>query len=152
MIAWLRKVLFGVCALTLALTLTLAVSSLWVPRMMGTERLWSLETGAFVDTLYIGGIRLRALEVPSGLENLFAGRKDYPPRQSFVVIYSKSLFQPARGGRWMRVAQLALKIVESHDQAATIDRARLLQLIDAQNDVDLGRWYYEMVKGAKGSN
>jgi hypothetical protein len=122
----------------------IAALSLNSPRLLGKERLWNLNAGVYIDRVFFCGIKISERNVKSGLETLFdeqirTGQTSFP----HVVIYSNSIFQPSRGGQWMRIAHLAGRFVASSTNLAPLDRQRLVSLIRAQDDTELLRWFYE---------
>jgi hypothetical protein len=122
----------------------LAVASLNFPKLLGKERLWNLNTGMYSDRVYICGIKISERIVKSGLEPIFnrqnrTGQTGFPQ----VVIYSTSIFQPPRGGQWMRIAHLTGRFAEVSAGSAGIEPERLLSLIHAQDDTEMLRLFYE---------
>ena len=133
--------------------LLLAALSLVYPRLLGQVRLWNLNTGSYTDVVFLCGFRISEQHVNSDLESVFA--EQVRTRQTgfpSVVIYSRSILQPARGGQWMRVAHLAGRFVQDTTNTAPIDYGRLLNLIHTQDDTELIRWYYERQQKMNGTH
>ena len=140
----LLKIIRLVAVAAMICTVLLAGLSLTFPRLLGKERLWDLNTGAYTDAVFVCGLKLSEDKLTSGLEPILAeqvraGQTGFP----HVVIYSSSIWQSARGGQSMRVAHLASRFMTSTNKLTASDRERLLGLIHAQDAIELRRWYYE---------
>src|SRR5258705_1348107 len=112
-VARVRLLVAAVLAVIGTLTLILALASIWYPRMLGSERLWNLNTGAFIDATYICGLEVRKRHVPSGLEGVFQPRSANNQKEHLMVISRNSILQPARSGRWMLGPSLAPKLMRA---------------------------------------
>ncbi len=129
------SLLFALCCFVSA-----AILSLWNAKSMGVQRRWDLSTGRYTDTTYLFGITIKQKESSSGLEALFLGTPASRSNRS-VLVYSKSILQPIRGGRAMAVANTAKKISEELSPLSENDRLKLLNLIQRQNIDELYKWY-----------
>jgi len=139
-----KEKMFLAFLLLLSFLALAGVSSIWFPKSFGLERTWDLATGSFRDRTYLCGILVSEREVKSGLENVFSSKQIASKYE--VTLYLRSVFQPVRGGRWMRVLSLSRKLTGLNVIEDTAERERLVMLIRAQADESIRSWYQETLE------
>ncbi len=124
----------------LVIAVSVALTSLWIPRILGVEKSWDLRTGTVEYRQYICGFLMDKKVELTGLEGVLDSVTNRILSESNVLLFERSILQPGREGRWGKVLHYSLRIRELAPAQNSQQAHKLVKLIDTCDIAGLKEW------------